>query len=353
MNPIDEKPKARQLKFTYYLLLFIAAIIVLLGIKVLVIPFILSIILYYSLNPIVDSMESNGIPRSLGIFIVFFVLLGVGYWVLNFYLSPALDKLSPFLNYWAKELQKTDSTALQEQVQDLIPLDSSLVTKIFPADVIAKKSIDYARVSLKSFIDFLPDIVGIFIITPILCYFMLLDSRKIFKFFISIVPNRYFELVLMITHNINIQLSSYLKGLLIQSSVIILVASLGFYLLNLNFFILFAFFLGITNIIPYIGPALGLIPPSLYVLLQDGNLLSIIPVFIVVLICQLIDNLILQPTVIAKSASLHPVLILIGLAAGGYLLGIWGMIITIPLLSILKVTISVIYTHLRNYGVIE
>jgi len=156
----------------------------------------------------------------------------------------------------------------------------------------------------------------------------------------------------MITHKINEQITGYLKGLILQSTIIAIIGSIGFYVVDLKFFVVFGIFLGFANIIPYLGPVVGMIPPAIFALISGGSLESVYPVAAVVLTCQLVDNILVQPTVIAKSASLHPILVLIGITVGGNLLGIWGMLLAIPILSVLKVTLGVMYRSLREYGVL-
>lgn len=297
-------------------------------------------------------MESNHIPRSIAILLVFATIGGLVYAIIYIYIPPAIERLSPFLSYWAKEFENPDQNRFSEQVDYLLRLESPILQNAFPPGEVAKSIINSASSMVESFIKEIPNLATILIITPIVSFFLLLDAHSIYKNFVSIVPNRYFEMTLLMTHKINLQITSYLKGLMIQSSIMTIIGSIGFYIFGLKFFILFGIFLGIANVIPYLGPIIGLIPPAIFALVTGGGLEAVLPVLLVVLVCQLIDNIVVQPTVIAKSASLHPILVLVGITVGGNLLGLWGMLIAIPLLSVLKVTLTILHRSLKEHGVL-
>lgn len=340
------------LQFLFYGIILVILGVFALGIKFLAIPLLLSILVYYTLHNLVDRMESYGMNRALSIFILFLLFGGGIYFLIYTYVPTVLEKLSPFLTYWSQEFENPDNNRFSEQVDYLFRIESEIIQKALPPGEIAKSIITFAKDTIEEVIDSIPKLLTILLITPILSFFLLLDANSIYKGFVSMVPNRYFEMTLMITSKINAQLTNYLKGLMIQSSIMAIVGSVGFYFVGLKFFVIFGIFLGVANTIPYIGPVIGMIPPALFALVTGGGIEAAIPVAVVVLICQLVDNVLVQPTVIAKSASLHPILVLIGITVGGNLLGLWGMLLAIPILSVLKVSFNILYNSLREHGVI-
>jgi predicted PurR-regulated permease PerM len=340
------------LQVFFYAIVVLVVLVLLIGIKILGIPILLSIIIYYCLHGLVNTIESYRINRSLAILFLFFTFGGLIYSIFYFYLPTALEKLSPFLTYWASQFEDPTNNQFVEQIDWLLRVDSEIIQKALPPGEIAKSIILYANSTVDTMIQSIPDIVTYLLITPLISFFLLLDANGIYKSFVSIVPNRYFEMTLMISYKINEQITSYLKGLMIQSSIIAIIGTLGFYFIGLKFFVVFGIFLGFANMIPYLGPILGMIPPAAFALVTGGSLESVMPVIGVVAVCQLVDNILIQPTVIAKSASLHPILVLLAITVGGSLMGIWGMLLAIPILSVLKVTMSVLYNSLREYEVL-
>lgn len=125
-----------------------------------------------------------------------------------------------------------------------------------------------------------------------------------------------------------------------------LFSALGFKVLNLEYAILLGVFCGIFNVIPYIGPYLGALPAIIVGLGQDPKL--VIGIIIVVLVVQQIDGNILTPKVQGKGLNLHPLSILITIAIFGNLFGIIGMVLSIPVLAMLKTTFVFIKNKMQN-----
>jgi predicted PurR-regulated permease PerM len=84
-------------------------------------------------------------------------------------------------------------------------------------------------------------------------------------------------------------------------------------------------------------------------LATGGGLGLVGEVVIVFLIIQIIDNVIIQPTVVAKSVEMHPLVILFVVMVGSQLMGIVGMLIAVPLTGILKVSGQTVYDGVRGY----
>ncbi len=130
-------------------------------------------------------------------------------------------------------------------------------------------------------------------------------------------------------------LFSYIRGVIIISTFVAVIMTIGVSILGISSPLLFGIISGVTNIIPYLGPILGGIPLFIVALSMGINkaLLSIV----LILIVQIIESNILQPKVMSKSVNLHPVTIIVGLLVLGKLFGIIGMVLATPLLSMFSV----------------
>ena len=113
--------------------------------------------------------------------------------------------------------------------------------------------------------------------------------------------------------------------------------------------LLLAVFAGLSNLIPYIGPVVGAIPAVLIVLVNSVPGLEFLIVIAVYIVAQLIDNFFIIPLVLAKIVNLHPVTVAIVIIIGAQIGGILGMIISIPVACILKLTITTNYSHLVEF----
>lgn len=153
----------------------------------------------------------------------------------------------------------------------------------------------------------------------------------------SWLPNRSFELGCLMYYKVTQQLQKYIRGVLIQSGIVALITSMGFYLLAVDMPIIFGMLAGLFNLIPYVGPILAIIPPTLMLLGSGADILSVSGVIGVVLIAQLFDNLVTIPIFIANTVGLHALVILLGVIVFGYFFGFLGMLIAIPVLATSKI----------------
>ncbi len=130
-------------------------------------------------------------------------------------------------------------------------------------------------------------------------------------------------------------LFSYIRGLIIISSFVAIIMTIGCSILGISSPLLFGIISGVTNVIPYLGPVLGGIPVFIVALSMGINkaILSIV----LILLVQIIESNILQPKVMSKSVNLHPVTIIVGLLVLGKLFGIVGMVLATPILSMFSV----------------
>lgn len=155
-------------------------------------------------------------------------------------------------------------------------------------------------------------------------YFLISNNKKSFFNFVPFKLRR----------NINNDLRLYIKSVLLDSLFIFIILFILFSIVGLSNPLIFASFCAITNIIPYIGPYIGGIPAILIGLSNSMNLG--ITVLIIILIVQLVENSFIQPIIVSKNVNLNPIYILIGIIVFGKYFGIIGMIISTPIVLIIR-----------------
>lgn len=177
--------------------------------------------------------------------------------------------------------------------------------------------------------------IGIFLVGIIIGFYMLCHFSSIKKHIFDFVPEKNKSDIRMLLHKISDALYSFLKGVLIDASLIFIICSIAFSIIGLKSPLLFALFCAITNIIPYIGPYIGAVPAVIVGLTQSTGIG--ISVGIAIFIIQFIEGNIIDPLIMSRQIKLHPVYIIIGLLIFGHFFGIVGMIISTPLLALLKI----------------
>jgi predicted PurR-regulated permease PerM len=179
------------------------------------------------------------------------------------------------------------------------------------------------------------------ILVPFITFFLLRDFESLRNRFLQALPNRYFELGWLMYFKVANQTEGYVRAVLIQQSILASVASIGFWIAGFQSPILLGVIAGVLGLIPYLGPALGLIPPFYLVLASEPvDFNQMIAAVAVIAVAYVIDNIFVIPFIVAKYANLHPLIALLGIIVFGNFFGILGMIAAIPLISISNIVIS-------------
>lgn len=190
-----------------------------------------------------------------------------------------------------------------------------------------------------------------FLVVPFVTFFALSEGDRAAKRLLERVPNKYFEMTLNVINRIQRDLVGYLRGWVLDSVIVGIMNIIGYYAIGLNYPIVVGTVAGITNLIPYVGPFLGLIPAFLVSVTQTGDLSLIMPILVVNVVIQVIDNIFVQPLCFAKAVDMHPLTVIVVLVVGNQLMGILGMLLAIPLYVILKVTAIESYWGLKHYRI--
>jgi putative permease len=181
---------------------------------------------------------------------------------------------------------------------------------------------------------------------PFLAFFMVKDGRSVVNILLGLVPNQLFETALSLQHQINFQIGQFVRARILESLIVGVVTAIGLLVISFPYAVLLGAFAGLTNFIPYLGPILGAVPAFLVAMVNGYSGLEVFLMSAVYIVAQLIDAGFLIPLMVAKIVDLHPVTVIVVIIAGAQILGILGMIISIPVASTIKVTVSTVYRHL-------
>ena len=187
------------------------------------------------------------------------------------------------------------------------------------------------------------------VIVPFVAFFFLKEGRRLTRCLMAFVPNAYFELCLNLMHQANKQIGNYIRGQLLAVLVVSVLSISGLSIIGVYYALPLGLLAGLANVIPYLGPLIGIVCSSIVALATGGGLVMVAKVIAMFLIVQLIDNVLIQPTVVAKSVELHPLVVLFVVMVGSQLVGIVGMLIAVPLTGVVKVSGQTIYEGVRQY----
>ncbi len=304
------------------------------------------------LDPIVTMLERRGINRVGAIILVFLAMIAV-LSTLIYFASPIITAQ---INSLAAALQNESPDqligSLHQKLAKQIPLlnnpqiQTAITSRVQTLMVgFMEKSFSIAVSLLSSF----PNLV----IIAFCVFFFLKDGWKIKRAVIQAMPNRYFEISLIIVHKTVEQLSRYIRGQLIVAAAVGAMSILALTLLDIRYSFFIGALAGLANMIPYFGPIAGAVPAIIIGLIDTGSFGLVLAVAGAFATVQLIENVFISPYVVAKSVELHPLAVIIVLLIGGALLGLWGLLLAVPTAGILKVIFTEIRWGLENYRVSE
>jgi predicted PurR-regulated permease PerM len=301
-------------------------------------PLVVAMIGVYLLNPIVSALERRGLARIWGTLLTYLVGIAI--------LGTALTFTIPIV---AEQV-----TAFARSAPDLI----DRVAESF-GDVAAGFGIEVrdATGGGESVVDFfgrlltitrgLFDLAIILIVGPIIAFYLLVDLPKIRRGVKALIPTRRRAEVESVLEKMGRAVGGFVRGQLLVSLFVGVASAIGLWIVGLPFWAVVGLVAGIFNLIPLIGPFIGGIVAAVIAFttqttgeglleLQPGWPLAVGSA-VALLIVQQIDNHIMSPNIVARTVRLHPVTVMLGLLAGGTLLGLWGMLLAVPVLASAKV----------------
>ena len=316
----------------------------------LLLPLLLALISTFLLQPAVSFVEREEISRSTAILVVYLLLTIAGSLLTSLFIPKwqqtwssiqvDLPRYTAMLGAALKELQAN----LLDHFPLMANYDLAGRSRRSVEQFVAQLLVQSPRQALR--------LGSLILMVPLFTFFFLRDGRKIMRTFIALAPNRYFEMAHDLTALVTRQLSHFIRGRILEAAIVGLVVTIGLSFTDIRYAIFLGVFAGVTNLVPYIGPLIGMVPGLLIALVDlgmGGQFWWIVIVYF--LIAQVIvDNFLLIPILISRVSNLHPIWVIIAIVMGGKLYGVLGMIIGVPVASILKIAIIEIRQYRRAFA---
>lgn len=343
----------RQLIRRFMQLLLLVGIVILTiwllpYIKSLLTPLGIALFLSYILKPWVNKLENAGMNRGAAVGLVFLILGGL----LFMGLKMLLPGLSQEFKTLAQAVQAEDTQSVIDKLQATLSHRIPILKNPDIAREVSIKLHNFSATLLRKSFNLIFAIISSFtyiITVPFMMFFILKDGRRIKKFIIQIVPNRYFEMSLNLFYKANSQLGNYIRGQLLVSSIIATLSIIALYSLNIPYFFIIGVIAGLANMIPYFGPIVGALPGVVVAMVETGSMESVVGVIVAFALIQLLDNVLFSPVIVSKSVQVHPLLVILVILVGGNLGGILGMLVAVPIYAVAQVFVKELIWSFRNY----
>ncbi len=309
-----------------------------------------SILLAFIFDPFVKQLEKEGFSRlaaTIVVFIVVFFLLYIG---ISFFVPKFVTQLNQLIGALQVYSIQDQIISIERQIHSYLPF--------FKIGDLSKKIEEFISTGMLNSVDQLStiftslvSIIAILVIVPFITFFLLKDNSFLQKAIIHVMPNKYFEVTYWILKKVGIQLGRFVRGWVFDAAFVGISCGLGYYFIGIDNALPLGVISGLGHLVPYFGPIIGGVPAIIFSIIQYGDL-SHVPFIIFLLFgVYALDNGFVQPYVFAKSVDMHPVVIILLIIAGSQLMGVIGMLLAVPIASVLKTAAQEIYFALKNYKI--
>ena len=329
-------PEAKLAPVVHYTFLLIGLsllVFVLHKLDSILLPLFFSALLATLLLPLVRRLEGWGWPRALAILAAILLLVGGVAGLVVLFGSQIMDlkaelpliqkKLLIFFDQGQQWLH--DRLGMEVMSKDEL-IDSSLKS--------AKKS---AGGFLGSTISTTAGVLSVLTLVPIYIFCLLYYRDHIRQFMFRFVAPDKRTTVLHTIDSIQTVVQAYISGLLTVIVIVAILNGIGLLLLGVKFALFFAIFASVLAVIPYIGIMIGATIPALITLVETGSPAKAAGVVGVFVFVQFLEGNFITPMITGSKVSINPMAAIVALILGGELWGTPGMILSIPLVAVLKV----------------
>ncbi|ABS41655.1 AI-2E family transporter [Clostridium botulinum] len=308
-------------------------------------PFIIAFIIAYILNPLVKFFERRfKIKRGLSILICYVITLGIVVLVLSMIVPKVFQSIMDIFQnipYYTNKGYEMVNDLLVNNKELSNAINSSNVFKGNYKDLIDKIA-SFTSVGLNtilsqtiSFTTFMVNLVfGL-----IIAIYVLNDREKFTynskRIVFLIFREKYGEKIIEFFRTVNSMIKLYIGIKALDSLIIGLLALIGLIILKSPYALLIALIVCVTNMIPYFGPFIGMIPAVVINLFYVP--VKALWVLIFLFLLQQFDAWYLEPKLVGDKVGLSPFLIILGITIGGSLFGVWGMLLASPAMAVIKI----------------
>ena len=344
-NYVDDKRKVRLnlRKILKYVLIFAGAAIIITifksynSLRYLLNAFLTSVVIAYVLNPLVKWLETRypKLKRKWWILIIFLALFLILVFMMVSLLPRTINEFSKLVNNFPLYLDQAKKVVIDLSHKyfgrDVLNLEKLKVRDIFGKLGTSDFNFSSMMVGVKSTFSK----IFIAVLVPIFVFYLLNDKEIFIKKLKGLIPEKYREQSVAIGKKMDESVFKSVKGKILMA--IYVGAAVGIFLgiIGVDFALVIGIITMFADIIPYIGPFLGLAPATVFALLDSPT--KAIFVIIMFLFLQWTENNIVGPKIMSDQLGYHPMFVLIITIAGGFLFGFVGMIFALPFVIALEV----------------
>jgi predicted PurR-regulated permease PerM len=340
-------------EWRFWLIVFAVLAVIVWTLSAVITPFIVAMLIAYFLDPAVRKMNTLGVPRGASAVIVLILFISI--------IAMMVIVLGPLIREQAVGFADALPGYIDQLQNNVWPRISAAITEHFPTFSTAKLQANltqYARDAvnlagsvigqvLLSGFAFL-NLLMLFVITPVITFYLLRDWPIIVSRLDSLLPQRYAPAIRQEMHEIDQMIAGFIRG---QATVSLCLAAFygtGLYLTGLKYGLIVGLATGLLSFIPVVGSLSGMVLALILACIQFDNFTSILMVLGVFGAAQVLDGYFLTPNLVGTRVGLHPVWIIFAVIAGGTLLGFLGVVLAVPVAGTIAILLRSCLKHYRT-----
>jgi predicted PurR-regulated permease PerM len=321
-------------------------------------PYIIGLVVAYLVLPLVNFLDrrmpsrlrDRNLSRPLSIIVVYLIIILFIAGNFAFLIPPVVEQGQVLWNQMPELAAKGRALGAEwlGKYQEAIPLDiqqriQSNLEKL--AGTIGQA----LQEGTTRTVSFISSTLGFFLgvlVIPFWLFYILHDEIKVREGVLALIPDRIEPDLLNILRITDDIFSAYIRGQLILCLFIGGLATIGLLIVGVDFALLLGLIAGAFEILPFVGPILGAIPAVIVAALQSP--MTALWTLVVFIIIQQIENLFLAPRIASESVKLHPALVMVVLVVGNEALGLWGMLLAVPLAAVIRDVFKYLYLRFSD-----
>ncbi len=307
-------------------------------------PFVISAMLAYLGDPLVDRLEARRIPRGLAVSLVFVVLF-LFLTILALLLIPRLEaqittllqKAPAYLAWLRAEVLPWLQQRLQLEggLDEIGVIRDTLTQHWQQAGGLVAGALGSVSRSGLTLLGWLANLVLI----PVVTFYLLRDWDRMIAGIHALLPRSSEPTVVRLASESDEVLGAFLRGQLLVMFALGVIYTTGLWLVGLEFALLIGMFAGLMSFVPYLGLILGVLVAGVAAILQFQSLEALPWVVLVFVIGQLIEGTVLTPKLVGDRIGMHPVAVIFAVMAGGQLYGFFGILLALPVAAVSMVLV--------------
>lgn len=325
-------------------------LIIIIFLRDILIPFFLAVLVAYLFYPAVKYFETKTINPVLAIIIIYAsiatILIFFIFAIFPVFYKEMNDLLTKLPSVF-KAIENKSNGLINLLYQNNLPdgLKNLIIENFLNLEKTVTAQINLLTKNILSMLAYTPILL---ILTPILSFYFLHDSKKIALSFINLFPEKYHPKITAFIYDLNITLMKYVRGNILIALLVGIITTIGLFIIKMPLAIMLGSFAAISELIPVFGPFISA-TLAIIVAFTVSSQKAFLALLLFILIQQIEANVI-TPKILGECVGAHPLLIIFLILLGGNYFGIAGMFFAVPIFAVFRIIANHLVPLIRNWN---